>query len=93
MSTFVTEAVYSKILLRKLSPKFTLKFTERNSNLKSAKFNLSNVNIGAWLNIATLFQQFISEIKLFYFNKWVSGFFQVISIFLLLCKVLKFAIN
>ena len=54
-STFVTEAVYSKIPLRRLSPKFTLKFTARNSNLKSAKFNLSNVNIGAWLNIATLF--------------------------------------
>ena len=54
-STFVTEDVYSKILLRRLSPKFTLKFTARNSNLKSAKFNLSNVNIGAWLIIAKLF--------------------------------------
>ena len=64
-STFVTEEVYSKILLRRLSPKLTLKFTARNSNLKSAKFNLSNVNIGTWLNIATLFYQFISEMSLF----------------------------
>ena len=61
-STFVTEDVYSKILLRRLSPKFTLQeITPRNSNSKSDKFNLSNVNlrvyvnIGAWLNIATLF--------------------------------------
>ena len=69
-STFVTEEVYSKILLHRLSPKLALKFTACSSNLKSDKFNLSNVNIGAWLNIATLFYQFISEISLFYFNKW-----------------------
>ena len=90
------EEVYSKILLRRLSPKLTLKFTARNSNLKSAKFNLSNVNIGAWLNISTLFYQFISEMNLFYFNKWARRLiesFQVISIFILLFKVLKFAIN
>ena len=54
-STFVTEEVYSKTVLRRLSPKLNLKFTARNSNLKSSKFNLYNVNIGAWLNVATLF--------------------------------------
>ena len=69
-STFVTEEAYSKILLRRLSPKLTLKYTAMNSNLKSAKFNLSNVNIGAWLNIATVFYQFISVMSIFYFNKW-----------------------
>ena len=74
----------------------TFKYTARNSNLTSAKFNLSNVNIGAWLNIATLFYQFISEMSFFYFNKWARWLIvssQVISIFILLCKVLKFAIN